>query len=263
MGYVVKTFDKKQGKDLWGTRVARIAILENLQGKINKDIIEIEFNPNMICPAPDSYIDSTFVISFVDKDKKSAKFYTHALSYGSKTLKKEEIEIYKQRISEVQQILKISDKEIQNSETVEWLVKCAENETTRWEGTFELSPESNFMSYYSQGKKQDFKFFLNNNQKERLKKALLNTTEMVDFGLVDLVYKDNETQIEDFLYTKLKNLKDDELWTANNFMNRLKHKNSSIEMNEVLEEFGKLQFEDDKKDELKKVVEKFIKLIER
>lgn len=263
VGYVVKTIDKKKDKDDWGTKVARIAVLENLQGKINKDTIEIEFKPNMICPAPDRYFDSTFVISFIDKDKQSGKFKTHALNYGSKTLKKDEIEIYKQRISEIQQILKLTNSEKQRTETVEWLVKCAENETTRWEGTFELSSESNFMSYYSQDKKEDFINVLNNNQKERLKSALLNSNEMLDFGLVDLVYSGNEKQIDDFLFAKLKNLKEEEFWIADNFINRLKHKNTSKEMNEILKEFYEVQFEYEKKDELKKTIEKFIKLIEK
>lgn len=263
VGYVVKTFDKKKDKDDWGSKVARIAVLENLQGIIQKDTIEIEFNPNMICPAPDRYFDSTYVISFVNKDKKSEKYYTHALNYGAKTLKREEIEIYKQRISEIQQIFKISDTNKQRVETVEWLVKCAEIETTRWEGTFELSPESDFMSFYSRSENQDFKSVINKEQKERLKKALFSSTEMIDFGLVDLVYKENETEIDDFLFTNLKNLKEDEYWIADNFMNRLKHKNNSKEMKEVMEEFDKLQFEYEKKDELKKTIEKFIKLIEK
>ncbi|MBX9886810.1 MAG: hypothetical protein K2Y30_02620 [Flavobacteriaceae bacterium] len=263
VGYVVKTFDNKKDKDDWGSKIARIAVLQNLQGEIKKDTIEIEFNPNMICPAPARYFDSTFVIAFVDKDKKSGKFQTHALNYGSKTLKKKEIEIYKQRISEIQQILKISDKENQFSETVEWLVKCTENETTRWEGTFELSPESNFMSFYSQDKKQNFKSIINSSQKERLKKALLNSNEMVDFGLVDLVYKDNEAQIDDFLFSKLKNLEKDEYWIADNFMNRLKHKSDSKDMNALLEEFDKIQFEYDKNEEKKNIIKKFIILIEK
>lgn len=263
VGYVVKTFDKKKDKDDWGSKVARIEVLENLQGIIQKDTIEIEFNPNMICPAPDRYFDSTYVISFVDRDKKSGKFHTHALNYGAKTLKKEEIEIYKQRIIEIQQILKIPDTVKQRIETVEWLVKCAENETTRWEGTFELSPESNFMSFYSRSENQDYKSVINKEQKEKLKKALLNSTEMIDFGLVDLVYKDNETEIDNFLLTKLKNLNEDEYWIADNFMNRLKHKNTSKEMNEIMEEFDKLQFEYEKKDELKTTIQKFIKLIEK
>lgn len=263
VGYVVKTYDKKKDKDDWGSKIARIAVLENLQGKIKNDTIEIEFNPNMICPAPDRYFDSTYVISFIDRDKKSGKFQTHALNYGAKTLKKEDIEIYKQRIKEIQQILTISDTVKQRIETVEWLVKCAENETTRWEGTFELSPESNFMSFYSRNENQDYKSAINKEQKERLKKTLLNSNEIIDFGLVDLVYKDNETEIDIFLFSKLKNLNEDEYWIADNFMKRLKHKNTSKEMNEIMEEFEKLQFEYDKKNELKITVQKFIKLIEK
>lgn len=262
VGHVIKTYEKKKEDD-WGSRVARIAVLENLQGKISKETIEIEFEPNMVCPSPDRYYDNTYVISFVNKDKKSGKYYTHALNYGAKTLKKEEIEIYKQRISEIQQILKISNKDKQRIETVEWLVKCAENEATRWEGTFELSPESNFMSYYSKTEGQDFKSAINTEQKERLKKALLTSNESVDFGLVDLVYQDNETQIDDFLFTKLKNLKEDESWFADNFMTRLKHKNNSKEMENLMEEYDKIQFDYDKKEELKKKIKEFIKLIEK
>ena len=263
IGYVVKTFDKKRNEGDLSSRVARIAVLENLQGNIIKDTIEINFNPNMVCPSPDNYFDSTYVISFVKKDTKSGKFYTHALSYGAKTLEKDEIEIYKQRISEIQQILKIPKTEKQKTETVEWLVKCAENEPTRWEGTYELSPERDFMSDYSQNKMQDFKTMINNDQKARLKKALLNTNGTVDFGLVDLVYKNNEIEIDKFLLTRLKNLKEDDYWIAEDFMYILKHKNTSNEMNKVLKEFKKLRFEYDKIDELGKTIQKFIKLIEK
>ena len=263
VGYVVKTFEKKTDKDDWGTKVARIAVLENLQGSIKNDTIEIEFNPNMDCPAPAMYFDSSFVIAFVDKDQKSGKFNTHALNYGSKTLKKDEIEIYKLRISEMQQILKISDKENQFTETVEWLVKCTENEATRWEGTFELSPESDFMSFYSQDKKQNFKTVLNSNQKERLKKILLSSNEVVDFGLVDLVYKDNENQIDDFLLFRLKNLKEEEYLWVSIFIDRLKHKNNSKEMDDLLQEFDKIKFEFDNIEAQRKIIEKFIKLIDK
>lgn len=263
VGFVVKTFDKEKVNNDRNSKVARIAVIENLQGNIKMDTIEIAFNPNMICPTPDRYFDSNYVISFINKDKKSGKFYTHALSYGAKTLKMEEIEIYKQRILEIQQIINIKDIEKQRIETVEWLVKCAENETTRWEGTFELNPESNFMSYYSRTKSQDFKKVINAEQKERLKKALLNTKEMIDFGLVDLVYEGNESQIDELLLTKLKNLNEEEYWIADNFMNILKYKNTSNEMDEVIEEFKKLQFEFDKNLELKMIIEKFIKLIDK
>src|SRR5690554_4227660 len=84
VGYVSKTYDRKKDKDDWGTKVAKIAVLERLQGNIKEDTIEISFTPNMICPAPDRYFDSTFVISFINK--RDGKYHTCALSYGAKTL---------------------------------------------------------------------------------------------------------------------------------------------------------------------------------
>jgi hypothetical protein len=261
IGYVIKTYEKKNDKNEWSTKVAKIAVLETLQGKLNRDTIEINFNPNMICPAPDRYFDRTYVISFINQDKKNGRFHTHALNYGAKTLKKEDIGIYKKRIFEIQQIFAIQDKEKQFIETVEWLVKCVEIKITRWEGTSELSPESNFMPYYPPDKTKDYKSVINAEQKERLKKALISSNEMIDFGLVDLVYKDNETIIDEFLFNKFKVLKENDYWVAYEFMNRLKHKNNSIEMAEVLKAYEKLRFEYDKKAELKKTIKKFIDLI--
>lgn len=263
VGYVSKTYFKKKDNDDWGTKVAKIAVLERLKGSIEEDTIEISFNPNMICPAPDRYFDSTFVISFINK--RDGKYRTYALSYGAKTLKQEELEIYKSRIFEIQNLLKITDKEKQHQEILDWLVKCAENETTRWEGVFELSPESDFMSYYSRDQKEYFKHVLTTSQKERITTALFNTDTISydDFGLVDLVYKGNEVQIEEFLINRLKTLSEDDFWFADDFMRRLKYRNSSKEMEAILKEYNKLQYEYDKKDELKKLIDKFIILIEK
>ncbi len=262
VGYVVKTYEKKKEENEWNTRIAKIAILESLQGNLSKDTIEIEFNPNMGCPAPDRYFDSTYVISFFDKNDQNGKFYTHALSYGAKTLDMDEIRIYKQRILEIQKILKIRNKKKQRIETVEWLVKCAENETTRWEGTFELSPQSHFMSYYYGSRNIDYKNSITVSQRERLKNVLLNNDEDIDFGIVDVVYITNEIMIEEFLLTKLKNLKEEEYWIATDLMQRLIHKNVGDEMNEILEKFEEIRFDGDNIAELEKLVKKFIDLIE-
>lgn len=262
IGQVIKVYDKKD-KDDYGLQVAQIKISENLQGEIKTNIIEIEFEANMICPSPDRYFENTYVISFLDKEKKSGKFRTHALSYGAKTLKLEEIDIYKKRITEIQDILKMKNTVQQKLKTVEWLIKCAENEVTRWEGTFELRPESNFISFYSEDKKQDFEKLINQEQKERLKKALLNSSESIDFGLVDIVYKNNEVLIDDFLLSKLKKLNADEFWIAREFIQRLKHKNTSLEMNKLLEDYEKIEFDYEKEQELKTIITNFIQLIEK
>ncbi len=261
VGYVASTYKIKAKEEYdYGYTVAKIAILENLQGQIGKDTIEIQFNPNMICPSPARYFDSTFVISFINKGK-DGKFYTQALSYGAKTLNKNEIEIYKNRIYEIQEILKICDPEMKLLEIIEWLVKCSEVETTRWEGTYELSPESDFMSYYANEKTPNIKSFLTVSQKNRLLLALTLSKELVDFGLVDLVYMGNERIVDSILIKELKSLNKDNYWFANEYMSRLLKSNFKPGMKEILESFENIQFSNSRENEQKELIDKFIKLL--
>jgi hypothetical protein len=260
VGYVVKISEKKRLEDEWTTRIAKIAVLENLEGEPKKDTIEIEFNPDMSCPYPDRYYDSTFVIAFLDWDKKRGKFFTHALSYGAKTLSKKEIEIYKQKIFEIQQILKIPDKEKQRIETIEWLVTCAENPVTRLEGIEELSKNQKIDSSSPKDISQIFN--INTNQKERLKNVLLNLNGYVDFKLVDLVYKGNESEIDGLLLQKLKSLDNPDCTNYVSYLYSLKHKNSSKEMDEIMEKFNQLIIDCNNPKAFKQTIEKFIQLIE-
>lgn len=237
VGYVANshakpgTFNPENGNLTPPLTIARIVVLENLQGQIGKDTIEVVFQPNMDCPSPDIYHDNTYVVSFLDKNEKDGKFRTHAFSYGVKTLEKPELEIYKQRIAEIQEILKIQNAEKQMTETVEWLVKCAENETTRWEGSYELIIESKRRSHISSDNElTNYGSRLSPSQIDRLKTALLNTTREVDFNLVDIVYESNPAQIDDFLIKKLKTLSEDDFWAFEDFFLRLGHKKDAPEM---------------------------------
>lgn len=260
VGNVVKITEKERLENEWTNRIAKISVLENLQGEIKKDTIEIEFNPDMSCPYPDRYYDSTFVIAFLDWDKKRGKFFTHALSYGAKTLSKKEIEIYKQKIFEIQQILKIPDKEKQRIETIEWLVTCAENTVTRWEGIEDLSKNQKIDSSSSIDRNQIFD--INTSQKERLKNVLLNLNGYVDFELVNLVYKGNESEIDGFILQKLKSLDNPDCANYVSYLYLLKHKNTSKEMDEVLGKFNKLIIDCNNPKAFKQTIEKFIQLIE-
>jgi predicted transcriptional regulator len=279
VGYVIKTYDKENnikkenGKVAirFGPKIAQIVVLEILQGQIKKDTIEIEFNTGMICPEPDKYLDNTYVISFIDKDKDEI-FQTHALSYGAKTLKLDEIKIYKNRILEIQQLLKIKDENTRFDKTVEWLLKCAENPVTRWEGVAELSLFSAFWSHHFCDEQAFLKKgvteetcrnFLSKDQKNRYKKVLFTSNELPEFNAVDLVYKDNESEVDDFLLDKLKKIKEEHFWIANEFMKRLKHKNEPAKMSDLLKKFNELQFDKNKRKELKEVIDTFISLVEK
>lgn len=279
IGYVVKVYDKdnniktENGRTIFsfGPKVAQIAVLENLQGQIKKDTIEIEFSAAMICPAPDKYSNNTYVISFIDKNE-SGKFQTHALSYGAKTLTSKEIEIYKNRITEVQKILKIKDENTQFEKTAEWLLKCAENPVTRWEGVAELSMGSAFWhhhfcdehSFLKTGvTKENSQNFLSKDQKTRYKKVLFTSNKFPEFNALDLVFIDNECDVDNFLLANFKKMKEEEYWVADEFMKRLKYKNESTETSDLLKKFRVLQFDKNKSKELKEIIDKFISLVEK
>lgn len=268
VGHVIKVekVTRKINRKLSSTETfAFIVINERWQGSIKEDTIRIQFEPNMICPAPAMYFENTDVVAFLNGE--NGKYSTHALSYGSKTLDKDGIAIYKERIQEIQLISKIDNPIEQLKETIEWLVKCAENHYTQWEGTFELSPESDLMSFYSDSKIPDFELLLSSSQKERLKIALIKSADHsnLDLGLIDLVYKGNEDEIDVLMIKSLKAIVDDEYnWTAQDYMERLVHLNNSDETIKLIKDFENVMMdpEYDKDKKAKGIILKFISLIE-
>ena len=263
IGHVKEVYERKSKKDFFGDAVARIEVREVLKGNIKSLIIEVPHEPMMSCPAPPRYKAGTEVVVFLDKGEKGM-FETHALSYGAREVTRPDIAVYRDRIREMQQILTITDTDQQFIETTEWLVKCAEHEAPRWDGVYELSPESDFMSHYAQSEQLPFKYMLAHEQKLRLKNALLATTEVgySDFGLVDLVYLGNEEVVSRYLLDGLKKLPANHLWYAGEYMKRLNYTRNSQQLDTLISSFEKKQFESDKEDELKTIVQEFIALLD-
>lgn len=242
---------------------AKIEITQVFKGNLQKQFMEIQFDNYIGCPQPAHYKPNTLVIAFLDFEKD--KFFTHALSYGSKTLEANDIEVYKERILEMQRILEIKDQLKQYEETLDWLITCVENPATQWEGVFELSPQSNFMSFYSQGKQIDFGQFLSKNQKERLLKILKKKDffNYGDFGIIDLVYTGNEQFIDNRLIESLSKLDEFELLFTNEYMQRLKHLIAPKLFEKYLEKAEKYSIEFGKEKKQKKNIANFIASIRK
>lgn len=242
--------------------VAKIRIEEVLQGTIRDPIVDVSYNPNYICPAPQHFEPNTDVVAFLNKRK--GKWYVHALSYGVKTLSATGLAAYRSRIIEMKKILTISDSYTQFFETVEWLVKCVEQPETRWEGTYELSPQSDFMSYYARSEFKPFQSMLSADQRERLKTALFETAKAgyADFGLIDLVYRGNEKEVHDFVLNSLRQLPDNGLFMASEYMERILRRKSTPGMEALVERFESKRFETRDQGELKTIVQEFIALAE-
>jgi len=279
VGYVVKTFDKdkKQGLDEFGypsrpsDKIAQISISEQLQGKIEPKMIEVIFNPHVICPEPTEYFDSTYVIAFLDK--KVGLYETHALNYGVKTLTEAEIKVYKKRILEIQTILKNTNKTQQFTETVEWLVKCAENETTCWEGVYELHWWSGFMYPYLENE-GDYDKVLSTSQKQRLKKALFKSKKElvvkkeINQGLailMDVVYllHQKDKKVKAFFIKKLKSIdyQDNGVITSIYLIKKLNDVQQSDKVASLLQEAAEIQFSK-KDDEMITLIKECIQLLE-
>jgi hypothetical protein len=174
-----------------------------------------------------------------------------------KTMPMAEILIYNERIQEMQEILKMSDKDIQFMASVEWSVKCAENRATCHEGTYELSPGSDFMSYYDQTEGQPFMQMLSGSQRDRLRTSLFSNPDHPDLGLVDILYVGNQGEVFSLLLKNLKEIRTDNYWMASSYMSRILLCKHSERLENIFNDFSDIQFDDD--DQKKKImIESFI-----
>lgn len=226
----------------FGPQTATLKVLDNLKGSITADSVQVASWINIICPEPARYQKETLVIAFLDKDDRG-RYSTHAMSYGVKTLKQEEIEIYKKRILEIQHILNISDQEQQFTETIEWLVKCAEIEATQWEGLAELNPRGGYISLYPDGKKRDLSNLLNADQVARLKPLIINNGH-IDWGLADLLYSTYPNEIESSLIKQLKATENVGYLLIAEYIPRLKSTHHLREVKELIKNYNLLSFEE-------------------
>ena len=202
---VVAVSDEK-----WNGTKAILLIGEIYQGTVPKDTIEVYFSRQMECPEPAHYEKGTTVLAFLYKEKRNVFYETQALSYGSKKMTPQGLVVYKARILEMQEINKIKNAQAKKEQTIDWLIRCATNPSTRWEGVYELEPESGFIGYYDRGKDTLVSInHLSESQLTTLRQSLfsIDTIDHDVLDLADIVEKKSDTELLNFLATKLKETK--------------------------------------------------------
>ncbi len=75
------------------------------------------------------------------------------ISFGVKRLSDADLKIYTQRIAELAKIMKAE--KLDESELVEWLVRCAEEKATRFEGISELAKSFRQLRYREEAKEEE------------------------------------------------------------------------------------------------------------
>ena len=241
----------KKNVNIWERDYALIQVNEILKGNLQQKTIKVYFCSGMICPAPGVFYEGEEVLTFIDKRDKADGYEVHALSYGVKHgLSQSEYQLYRTRITEMQKLEDECDPRRKDEQILEWLVKCAEQPATRWEGVYELSPQSDFMSYYDRENSIRKDIFLSTGQKQRLFNALFatDTLQYFDIPLVDIVNGINDSAILVFLKTGLLKIDKEYLWPAHDIMERIVRLTGNIELEKLSEEFSKIYYSFDEKE---------------
>jgi hypothetical protein len=107
------------GKDPSGEHsIATLTDLIHLTGP-ELTMVEVNYQPDMICPAPAQYKTGTDVVAFltiVDE-----QVFTTGLVYGAKTLPEEERKVYVQRIREFLAIDEADDGKRNVNQVANWV----------------------------------------------------------------------------------------------------------------------------------------------
>lgn len=262
-GLVIETgtLPVSKNESSWERDFARILVQEVWQGAIAADTITVYYTSGLICPAPAVYIKGAELIAFLDKQEKGSGYETHALSYG---VKYQGLSVYKARIKEIQQILQIKDVQQQETRTLDWLVECAADQYTRWEGVYELLPESDFMSAYDRDGRTRKDIFLGTAQRERLFTALMaiDTLNYDDIALVDIVQGINDPALLQFLKSRLTRMDDQYLWPATGIMHRIVQLTGSNDLESIYRLFNKTVYEYNKEKESRSLLADFVRKME-
>lgn len=182
-----------------GDGIADLHISEVLKGDPGSSLIQVKYPVGLICPAPPRYKDKTTVIAFLSESRDSnGFFYTCGLSYGSKTMYSDaQLNAYRSLIKEYMSLSRLPDEEHRRLATVEWLVKCAENPHTRWEGAYELNRAGDYMALYDRTEDRGFASALNADQYRRLEDVYfeVDTLTYADICLAGLVRKKHHSRL--------------------------------------------------------------------
>lgn len=259
----IKINKNAKDNDWFKSKIAVLKLYDVLQGNIkNTQTIEVYTSEGFSCPAPAHYEKGSFTLAFIYKEKEDNRYSTHSLSYGSKEMNKDQYSVYKNRIVEMQEILKIKNEEEKHTKTVDWLVECALNDATKWEGTYELSPESDFMSFYDQNQETFIrKFELNDTQKQKLRTAFFSQKNLNyhDLGLIDIITKPNDKELLDFLVLRFKQSYKDFLFECDFFMSRIADLSNREDLKQILQKNKNIDMFDENYDKkTKETVNEFV-----
>jgi hypothetical protein len=148
---------------------------------------------------------------------------------------------------------------------MDWLIACAVNPYTKWEGVYELSPGSDFMSYYDYRTDKNITLqTLSESQIAMLRQALLKTDSLSypDMGLIDLVITKNDTEVLAFLIDRFKKTSGEYIWFRIEIMDRIAEISDRAELKKIVKRINSVDYFDKKYEEkTQRLAKKFTVLL--
>jgi hypothetical protein len=281
-----------KGEDGYNTGIARLNILSVVKGQEGILSIDVYYKPDVVCPGPPHYEEGATVLAFLKRSQREPGYVTVGLSYGAKSLNNREIEVYSARIRELIGMEKQTDPNMRQEQLVEWLVRCAEEPITRWEGAYALlnSREMKKMiEMEKEGKKAqgdqevavdegeewkndivDLTTLLTKEQKGRLTAALYRASSLSsrEMDLIELVEIWGDDNLVPFMWSYLKASRTDSHWETSRLMFKLATYLKNQEASELSEKFEKVIYSNSKEEaereqEKNAILQQFIESIER
>ncbi len=282
-------------EDGFNTGIARLNILSVLKGPAGRQIVDVYYEPDMVCPAPPHYEDDATVLAFLTRGQDGSGYFTVGLSYGAKRLTNREIEIYSSRIRELIEIEGQTDPNARQQRLIEWLIRCAEEPVTRWEGAYDLrnSHEMKMIEIEKENDRKnqrgdqeavvdekglderkeetiDFTALLSEDQKRRLVAALHRSYSLSNgvLDLIELVELWGDDNLVPFMWSYLKASRKDFPWDTRDLMLKIAILLKNQEALELTEKFESGIATDPEKEakleqERKAILQQFIEIIER
>jgi len=239
-----------------------------IQGRIKTKTIDVYMDVWFNSYREHGVLDGSRLMAFINLSEEfQSVYFPTSYQNGYKFLNDSAMKSYQRRIKELQAINAMKNEKRREQLTVDWLIRCAENPHTRWEGSSELAPYSNFMHAFDEEKNEFIKKIqLSDSQKQRIEKIILNSSEFtyVEMELIDAISGWNNTKIYQWIKQYLKSVAPQLLYQKQFLMHRLAIGTQRDELIEVISEFAELAFENDEvkwQKEMNASASKFVSLL--
>ncbi len=240
-----------------GLKMAKMVITEKLKGSIKEDTIDVIYD---MFETPEPNVP---VLAFMQLH--NGVYYITDTKQG----KPHELEVYKLRIKEMATIAALTNTAMKEQQTIDWIIKCAENSLTR-NVLLSLEADSNHLvallvirrawigcEVITYRPLADY-------QLSRLRAILLGKEdfEAEDSHLASLVYKPGDIEVRDFLAKKMLTKIDSDPTRAILLMYLLLHGEDEGKLYRIYKKAEQCE-DDNKKNELKKWANEFLSEVKK